>query len=917
MKKLYLLILLIVNTISLIAQIPSFPGAEGHGRYTLGGRGGVVYHVTSLEDNNTPGTLRYGATQKGARTIVFDVAGTIHLKSELKISNDYITIAGQTAPGQGICIADYGVVIAANEVIIRYLRFRPGNKSAIEEDKEPDGLGGMDKKNIIIDHCSVSWSVDECLSVYGCENLTVQWSIISESLRNSGHSKGSHGYGGNWGGNKATYHHNLLAHHGSRAPRLGPRQGTQENEYMDLRNNVFYNWSGNGCYGGEGMKVNIVNNYYKPGAATRNSQVRYRIAKIGIRTTAYCTNADGTPNGWKPMEHVWGKYYVDGNVIEGNADVTKDNWTKGIYEQIVNSECDGLYTSITKDTIRLNYPLETNIITTHTAQEAFKQIMLYAGCSLDRDIIDERVVRETKYGTTTYIGSISSDAANYPGLIDRPEDVMPSGATSAWPELSDRNINKADLIDTDGDGIPDTWETANGLNPNDATDGKAITLSKEGYTNLEVYLNSLVEDITNKQNDVKSDHNGNNDNDDFDTYVYVTPSTLVSAFNIASSGTVLILDEGVYTNKISIPSNRAIKIKGDEGANVRLNFTSEITGNSGENNGTLIFEDVTINPINVNYFINLSNTSSLKSLQFRNCNVTSSKRGLMTITGGGLNNELIIDNCIFELSECSSYSYIYNNGGATQKVYIANSTFYNYPQENLFWNRNYGSAIDFKFTFEQNTVYKWGKLDKAYYMCKIEESNYTVNSEYIFRNNIVSEPFDTNTNGSTVSMLYTIGGGSLKAENNVLKNIGGYTGTNLTYSSISDLTIGQGLLSGLSSIGFSNPNNGQFYIDSSSPLATASTNNGIVGDPRWLMNSTGIDNLSNSLSRIIVYSNNGTVYVKGLLQNSIVEVYSFNGVRIINQYTSSDEIAIHLPKGSYIIKVISNDAISVHKLINQ
>ncbi len=489
-------------SIPFFAQTPAFPGAEGHGRYTVGGRGGSVYRVTSLEDTNTPGTFRYAATRKGARTIVFDVAGTIYLTSELKISNDFITIAGQTAPGQGICIADYAVVLAANDVIIRYIRFRPGNKSAIEQDKEPDGLGGMDRKNIIIDHCSVSWSVDECLSVYGCENTTVQWSIISESLRSSGHSKGVHGYGGNWGGNKASYHHNLLAHHGSRTPRLGPRPGTQENEYMDLRNNVFYNWAGHGCYGGEGMKVNIVNNYYKPGPATRNNQTKYRIAKIGIRTTSYCTNSDGTPNAWKPMEHVWGKYFVDGNVIEGNAEVTNDNWTKGIYEQIVNSECDGLYTSVTKDTIRLRAPLETNQVTTHSAQDAFKQIMLYAGCSLDRDIIDERIVRETENGTTTYKGSVSSDAASYPGLIDVPQDVMPAGSTSAWPELSDRNVNPNDLIDTDGDGIPDVWEKAHNLNPNNAADGKTSTLSEEGYTNLEVYLNSLVEEITNRQNDV-------------------------------------------------------------------------------------------------------------------------------------------------------------------------------------------------------------------------------------------------------------------------------------------------------------------------------------------------------------------------------------------------------------------------------
>ncbi len=907
MKKHYLALLLLVFAIPIAAQLPAFPGAEGHGRYTVGGRGGTVYRVTSLEDTNTPGTLRYAVTQSGARTIVFDVAGTIHLKSELRISRDYITIAGQTAPGQGICIADYGFVIAANQVIIRYMRFRPGNKSAIDEDKEPDGLGGMDKKNIIIDHCSVSWSVDECLSVYGCENLTVQWSIISESLRNSGHSKGAHGYGGNWGGNKATYHHNLLAHHGSRVPRLGPRASTQENEYMDLRNNVFYNWAGNGCYGGEGMKVNIVNNYYKPGPATPNSQVRYRIAKIGIRTSSYVA----TYPAFKPMEHVWGKYYVDGNVVEGNADVTADNWTKGIYEQISNSDCDNLYTSVTKDTIRLNSPLETDFITTHTAQEAFQQIMLYAGCSLDRDIIDERIVRETKYGTATYRGSVSS---NSPGLIDIPEDVMPDGATSPWPELSDRGVEPASLVDTDGDGMPDVWEEANGLNPNNAADGKTTTLSKQGYTNLEVYLNSLVEDITNKQNGENSGGTGGDDNEQgFNYYEYVNPSTLVSKFDAAKSGTVLILDGGTYTDRISIPSNRAIMLKADENADAIIKFTSEISGNSGENNGTLIFEGVTIDPSSVNYFISLSNSSALKSLQFKNCNISSSKRGLMTIAGGGLNGELIIDNCVFELSGCSSYSYIYNNGGATQKVSITNSTFYNYPQEHLFWTRSYGKAIDFEFTFEQNTVYKWGKSGKEYNICKIEEANYTINSKYIFRNNIVSEPY---VDGATVNMLSTTGGGSLTAENNVKNNIGGYTGANLTYSTINDLTIGEGALSGMSSIGFSNPSNGEFYIDYTSPLATASTTSNIVGDPRWLVKGTGIEDAFGWDNQVVAYAYNGTVYLKGLCSNSIIEVYTYTGSRVASQQTSNDEVAIHLPKGHYIVKVIAFNEVSTHKVVN-
>ncbi len=472
--------------------LPAFPNAEGFGRYTSGGRGGKVYHVNTLEDGMQEGTLRHALMQEGRRTVVFDVAGTIFLNRGLRIMNGDLTIAGQTAPGQGICIARYPVTINASNVIVRYIRFRVGN----EGKGEPDGLCCMDSKNVIIDHCSISWSVDETCSVYGGENLTVQWCLISESLRTAGHSKGSHGYGAIWGGAKASFHHNLLAHHESRAPRLGPRPGTQDREYMDMRNNVIYNWAGHGCYGGEGMKVNIVNNYYKPGPATpRKGNISYRIAAVGIRTTQYCHKKDGTPNVWKPMEHVWGRFYVDGNIVEGHPDVTRDNWTKGIYGQIDNAACDNTFTEQVKKEIRLDAPLETGVITTHTAEEAYRLVLEDAGCSKWRDIIDERIVSETRNGTATYTGSITPNANYFPGLIDIPDDVKPEGAACAWPELTDGGVAACDLKDTDGDGIPDAWETSHGLNPKDSSDGTHTTLSKEGYTNLEVYLNSIVEKI--------------------------------------------------------------------------------------------------------------------------------------------------------------------------------------------------------------------------------------------------------------------------------------------------------------------------------------------------------------------------------------------------------------------------------------
>ena len=472
-------------------QLPAFPGAEGFGRYTTGGRGGEVYHVTTLDDNETKGTLRHALMQEGKRTIVFDVAGTIFLKKPLRIVNGDLTIAGQTAPGGGICIAGNQFSLNADNTIMRYVRVRVGN----EQGGGPDGIGGTDFHRMIIDHCSVSWSVDECCSVYGGEDFTVQWCIFSEPLRFGGHQKGgSHGDGAIFGGARASYHHNLLAHGESRMPRLGPRPGTQTREHVDVRNNVIYNWAGAGCYGFEGMAVNMVNNYYKPGPATpKNNRVGYRIAAPGIRTTRYVTGKDGRPNAWKPMEHVWGRFYINGNVMEGNDDVTRDNWTHGVLEQIDPKTNDGLFNDSIAKAIQLSEPIDYGTITTHSANEAFHRVLEEAGCSNVRDIIDRRIIQETLTGTATFHGSMSDDSRSFPGFIDSQNDVIPAGETSPWPELKATKKELADRKDTDGDGIPDKWEKAHGLNAKEKTDGNLCTLSKEGYTNLEVYLNSLVE----------------------------------------------------------------------------------------------------------------------------------------------------------------------------------------------------------------------------------------------------------------------------------------------------------------------------------------------------------------------------------------------------------------------------------------
>ncbi len=525
-------------------ELPSFPGAEGFGAITTGGRGGKVYHVTNLEDSGE-GSFRWACGQSGPRTIVFDVSGTIHLKSQLKLNRGDVTIAGQTAPGDGICVADYPFVISAPNVIIRFMRFRLGNEALKTNPNahEGDGLGGMDGQRVMIDHCSVSWSIDECLSVYGSKNITVQWCMVTQSLVNSGHSKGTHGYGGNWGGAGASYHHNLLAHHGSRTPRLGPRPGTQLDERMDLRNNVIYNYAGEGCYGGEAMTVNIVNNYYKPGPATDalSAAKAKRMAKPGIRTFSYCIKDDnlkataqnynkvkgtnlttckltvdtsdkgyltfeGDPekyeidieklcitvdgqevkvstNDWGKTLHKWGSYYIEGNVNSKYADVSADNWTIGLFKQIdTGAKVD--YHNATEDDLHAFAPMEFAAVTTHTADMAYDRVLEFAGASLSRDEYDLMMIDDTREGKASCIVKGIGK-----GLINSQDDIVYADGSTGFPKL----VSAEAPLDSDGDGMPDEWEIANGLNPNDQADGPAT--AENGYTNLENYLNSLVAHI--------------------------------------------------------------------------------------------------------------------------------------------------------------------------------------------------------------------------------------------------------------------------------------------------------------------------------------------------------------------------------------------------------------------------------------
>ena len=446
---------------------PAFPGAEGYGMYTTGGRGGKVYHVTSLSDDGSAGTLRHAVNQSGPRTIVFDVSGIIELQKRLSITNDDITIAGQTAPGDGICIKNYDLYVNANNVIIRFMRFRMGTDAPDEigSDGKPsidrDASWGRRKKNIILDHCSMSWCTDECASFYDNENFTMQWCLVAESLRGSFHPKGYHGYGGIWGGRGATFHHNLVAHHDSRTPRLcGSRYSNlADQERVDLRNNVFYNWgSTNSGYAGEGGSYNFINNYYKAGPATKSS-IQYRIFQPW---------ADDGKNS--QAQGVYGHFYISGNYMEGKG----DNWDwNGI--DIDNSN-NG---QMNQQSIRSYTEYSVAPVTTQSAKEAYQKVLQWAGASYKRDAVDARICEETRNGSYTYTGSVLKGK----GIIDSPSDV------GGWPTYASAPAQ----TDSDGDGIPDSWEERKGLDKNDPSDGSAIAPS--GYTYLEVYMNSIVNEV--------------------------------------------------------------------------------------------------------------------------------------------------------------------------------------------------------------------------------------------------------------------------------------------------------------------------------------------------------------------------------------------------------------------------------------
>lgn len=451
---------------------PAFPGAEGFARNTTtGGRGGTVYHVTNLNDDGE-GSLRAALKKTGPRIIVFDVSGIIELTKTLEIKNGDVTVAGQTAPGDGICLKNYSFVIKANNVIVRFIRSRMGDELKTED----DAMWGRNLENVIIDHCSMSWSTDECSSFYDNKNFTMQWCILSESLTNSVHGKGSHGYGGIWGGKGASFHHNLMAHHKSRTPRLcGSRfSGDPDNELVDIRNNVFYNWGPtNGGYAGEGGRYNFINNYYKPGPST--------ITKKDIVNRIFSPNGDD--GSQKNPKGIWGTFYLKGNYFDGQvvpdkyqsliASVNKDN-TVGLQPKIQN---DIQLPDGGKTTLLSASTFQVEAVGTHTAADAYQAVLSYAGASLKRDAVDQRIVNDVRNGRYEYEGSNGSSN----GLIDSQADA------GGWPDY----VSTEKPQDTDNDGIPDDWAASN------LPSGKTYRDidPESGYCYLELYINSIVADI--------------------------------------------------------------------------------------------------------------------------------------------------------------------------------------------------------------------------------------------------------------------------------------------------------------------------------------------------------------------------------------------------------------------------------------
>ena len=459
------------------ASIPAFPGAEGGGKFSYGGRGGKVYTVTNLNDDG-PGTFRCACEQGGARVVVFNVAGIIKLKTPVIIRAPYITIAGQTAPGDGVCIAGETVWVNTHDVVIRYMRFRRGQTNVGRRD---DAIGGNPVGNIMIDHVSASWGLDENMSMYrhmyndstgkkledklGTVNITIQNSIFSESL-----DTWNHAFGSTLGGENCSFMRNLWADNTGRNPSVG------WNGIFNFVNNVVFNWVHRSMDGGDyRAQFNIINNYFKPGPATpKNTPVGHRILKpeTGRSKLSYL---------------VFGRCYVNGNIMEGYDNVTKNNWDGGVQvEEEPNADKYQAY-------MKVNSPLPMPAVTILPANEAYKYVLENAGATLPkRDAVDVRITEQARTGKIAYKEGVTLPTTQFKhrrlpidsykmGIIT---DVSQVGG---YPEYKGTPYK-----DSDSDGMPDDYELSHGLNPKNAADASLVK-DKSGYTNIEVYLNSVAQ----------------------------------------------------------------------------------------------------------------------------------------------------------------------------------------------------------------------------------------------------------------------------------------------------------------------------------------------------------------------------------------------------------------------------------------
>ncbi|MDR0419719.1 MAG: polysaccharide lyase [Prevotellaceae bacterium] len=455
------------------ADIPAFPGAEGGGMYTFGGRGGKILTVTNLNDSGE-GSLRWACLQGGARIIVFNVAGIIKLESPIRIKAPYVTIAGQTAPGDGVCIAGESFEICTHDVIVRHLRVRRGETNPARRE---DAVGGNPIGNIMIDHVSASWGLDENISSYrhmynpedgsihkkfGTSNLTIQNSISSQALDSYNHA-----FGSTLGGENASFMRNLWANNTGRNPSIG------WNGIFNFVNNVIFNWVHRSVDGGDYTALyNMINNYYKPGPMTpKSSPVGHRILK--------------PESGRSKLPYkVYGRVYASGNIMEGNEKVTNNNWDGGI--QIENQPNVGKHIEYMK----WDKPHPMPYMTTMPTKEAYEFVLNNAGANIPkRDIVDERTIHQIRTGEVYYVpdfvSKVTSQNRRLPADSYKYGIITDIGQVGGYPEYKGKPYK-----DSDGDGIPDEWEIKYGLNPNDPSDANG-DLSGDGYTNIEKYINGI------------------------------------------------------------------------------------------------------------------------------------------------------------------------------------------------------------------------------------------------------------------------------------------------------------------------------------------------------------------------------------------------------------------------------------------